>query len=66
MVLLLNTTETGERQRNIRKEAKAIHKQMNVHRLARQKKKKTKELQQKARGHLAVSHGKHFCKLLRE
>jgi hypothetical protein len=36
---------------------------MNIRRLAGQK--KTKELQ-KGRGHLAVSHGKHFCKLLRE
>jgi len=37
---------------------------MNIHRLARPKKRKKKELQQKTRGHLAVSHGKHFCKLL--
>jgi hypothetical protein len=50
MVLLLNTTETGERQRNIRKEAKAIHKQMNVHRLARQKKKKQKNCSRKQGG----------------
>jgi hypothetical protein len=50
MVLLLNTTETGERQRNIRKEAKAIHKQMNVHRLARQKKKKNKRIAAESKG----------------
>jgi len=44
---------------------KTNHGAQNIHHLARQKKKK-KEWQQKGRGHLAVSHGKHFCKLLRE
>jgi hypothetical protein len=43
MVLLLNTTETGERQRNIRKEAKAIP-------FSQTKKKKNKRIAAESKG----------------